>query len=116
MQPNGLSDDTPDDDLVAVAPDKAIFVSRLNTNTTAEAVKNYIGKRYNISSLSGFHVHKLRSDATSSFSSFKIFVGQNNHLYTTLMNEHFWPGNVNVREFVTREYFQRRSKPHTDLP
>lgn len=102
--------DDQDDILVAAAPEKAVFVSRLQSDTTVEAVRNYIGKRYNVSNITGFHIHKLRSDPSSSFSSFKIFVGHCENLFLTLTNEQFWPGNV-----IAREFFRRRKRHNVDI-
>lgn len=79
---------------------KAVWVSRLNPETTNEEIIDYIEKNTPVNDK--FNVHKLvkkdRDVSTLKFVSFKVEV--NEHDFEILMNPDVWPEDVMVREFL----------------
>lgn len=81
---------------------KAIWVSRLNPETTTEQIAEYIVKNTSITDKAKFNVHKLvkkdRELSTLKFVSFKIEANQEE--FDVLSEPDIWPEDVMVREFL----------------
>ena len=81
---------------------KAVWVSRLEPETTDTDIATYITENTLIKEKSKFDVHKLvKKDqdlSTLKFVSFKIAVNQDE--FDVLMDPDVWPENVMVREFL----------------
>lgn len=84
--------------LVAIPPNKTIFVSRLANATTIDDVKFYINNKIGRDVV--ISILKYNSPQPRSISSFKITVSAVD--YSTLLNPKFWPDHTLVREFVYR--------------
>lgn len=92
-----------DNDDIISAPRLVIFVSGLSADLTHEKLTKYISKRIDISTLSGFHVHKLKVDPTRGYSSFKICTGRNQDVFNKILDPKFWPEDVVVHKHFWRD-------------
>lgn len=81
-------------------PEKAIWVSRIHRETTAEELDQYVKTRIGITT-PDISVHKLvkkdRDISSYSFVSFRITCSAAN--FATLINPMYWPSNSQIREF-----------------
>lgn len=81
---------------------KALWISRLNPETSEGEIADYIAQNTSITDFSKFKAHKLVKkdcDLTAlKFVSFKIEM--NDEEYDILSNPDVWPENVMVREFL----------------
>ena len=106
LSPNApitLTPATSNGELIAAIPQKTIFVTGLDVNTGTDVVKQYIQSRYDVSNVQGFHVHKMRVDASKGYSSFKIFLGRNELMFNNLLKRDFWPQGISAHEFFRRQ-------------
>lgn len=101
---------------------RAVWISRLNPETSNEDIANYIIANTPIKDHANFNVHKLvKKDcdlSTLKFVSFKIQVEMDN--FDHLMDPELWPENVMVREFlqdkILGEYFPKLPPPKNQVP
>lgn len=83
--------------LNTVQPTRSVFLSRLDPNTNAEDIFNYV-KFYAKTSVD-FKVRKMLFRNDVPYSSFVINVGRNEGLFNTLVDANFWPVNTIAREY-----------------
>lgn len=91
-----FSEDIVYNPLRAVPAKKTIFVSRLTSDTTADAVNHFIKNK--IGNDADILIQKFNFPQPRYISSFKITVPAN--LFATLLNLNFWPTNTLVREYI----------------
>lgn len=84
--------------LVAVAPKKTVFLSRLAADTSENDIITYIKSK--IKPTADTVVKKFNFSNPRITSSFKVFVSED--LFDTVVNPSFWPQNTLVKEFVYR--------------
>ena len=87
--------------LVAVAPRKTIFLSRLASDTSENDVAHYIKTKIN-GDINDISITKFNfKNPNRVTSSFKIFLPIDK--FNILINNSFWPDNALVKEFIYRE-------------
>lgn len=91
-----------DDELVALAPPKVVFLSNFPKNYEVEKIQTYIANRLNSDDLSHLFVSKMTLPENRAYSSFKITVRNNDLLGDVLLNKQFWPRNTFVKPFLRR--------------
>lgn len=91
-----------DNDFEALKPNKVVFLSNLPNTLPVTKIQSYLQKRIP-SKMSTIHVHKMKGFETKRYSSFKIFVNEDDELFNMLVNKQFWPNNTFVREFFRRD-------------
>ncbi|KAL5282015.1 hypothetical protein ACFFRR_005343 [Megaselia abdita] len=91
--------------LVAVPPNRSIFLSRLKNETSEDDIKNYIIEKLSISS--GFGIRKFDTRG-SKFASFLLRCDDS--IYKTLINTKSWPKNMKVERFFQKGS-RRKNRP-----
>ncbi|XP_017008177.2 uncharacterized protein [Drosophila takahashii] len=86
--------------LTAVPPLKAVFVSRLTTSTTEEALKHYIIAKLSYPDPDDIQVRKIYNKQRRKISSFKILAPD--PIYRIILSPGFWPEHIVVHEFIKK--------------
>ncbi|KAH8354352.1 hypothetical protein KR084_008539 [Drosophila pseudotakahashii] len=86
--------------LIAVPPMKAVFVSRLTTSTTEEALKHYIMAKLSYPDPDDIQVRKLYNKQRRKISSFRILAPD--PIYRMILSPAFWPEHIVVHEFIKK--------------
>ncbi|XP_033163777.1 uncharacterized protein LOC117143291 [Drosophila mauritiana] len=95
----------PDPDILkAVPPMKAVFVSRLITSTTEDALKHYIVAKLPYFNPDDIIVRKIYNKQRRKIASFKVMAPD--PIYYTILNPGFWPEHIIVHEFVKKSLLQ----------
>lgn len=94
----------PPKNLVAIAPRKTIFISRLAADTSENDIIGFINKK--LKNTSDVIVNKFNFSNPRLTSSFKLFVSD--ELFNSLLSPSFWPQNTLVKEFV----YKNRKNPN----
>lgn len=84
--------------LMAVAPKKCIFISRLTSDTSEDDVLTYLKAK--IGTVTDVEIKKFKFANPRTTSSFKIFVPDG--LFDTLLNNSIWPKYTIVKKFEFR--------------
>eukprot|EP00099_Drosophila_melanogaster_P006261 NP_001247216.1 uncharacterized protein Dmel_CG43446, isoform A [Drosophila melanogaster] len=90
--------------LKAVPPMKAVFVSRLVTSTTEDALKHYIVAKLSYPNPDDIIVRKIYNKQRRKIASFKVMAPD--PIYYTILNPGFWPKHIIVHEFVNKSLLQ----------
>lgn len=90
--------------LKAVPPMKAVFVSRLVTSTTEDALKYYIVAKLSYPNPDDIIVRKIYNKQRRKIASFKVMAPD--PIYYTILNPGFWPEHIIVHEFVNKSLLQ----------
>jgi len=85
------------DILRAVPPMKAVFVSRLTTSTTEDALKHYIVAKLSYPDPDDIVVRKIYNKQRRKISSFKVLAPD--LIYNRILSPEFWPDHIVVHEF-----------------
>lgn len=89
-----------DFELVAIAPERKVFISNFPIQTTASDIQSYVRKKLPTTSLSGVNISKIDSKSNRpTFSSFTINTGENIDLFNQLVDPKLWPMHSVVHEF-----------------
>ncbi|KRK02998.1 uncharacterized protein LOC26535278 [Drosophila yakuba] len=92
------------DILKAVPPMKAVFVSRLITSTTEDALKHYIIAKLFYPNPDDIIVRKIYNKQRRKIASFKVMAPDS--IYYMILNPGFWPEHIIVHEFVKKSFLQ----------
>ncbi|XP_037729505.1 uncharacterized protein LOC119560218 [Drosophila subpulchrella] len=88
------------DILRAVPPLKAVFVSRLTTSTTEDALKHYIVAKLSYPDPDDIVVRKIYNKQRRKISSFKVLAPD--LIYSRILSPEFWPEHIVVHEFLKK--------------
>ncbi|KQS38653.1 uncharacterized protein LOC26526751 isoform X2 [Drosophila erecta] len=97
------------DTLIAVPPMKAVFVSRLITSTTEDALKHYIVAKLSHPNPDDIIVRKIYNKQRRKIASFKVMAPD--FIYYMILNPGFWPEHIIVHEFIKKSHLQTNDQP-----
>lgn len=103
--------------LVAIAPQKKVFISNIPSEATVLAVQNHISRSIENINMDHIEVKKMEGKPNQKHSSFVINVGDKVDVFNQLVNKELWPDHCIVQEFTSgnrkqnfhkKRHYQRR--------
>lgn len=96
--------------LKCLKPQRAVFLSGFETDTTVEDIKVYI--EYYARTRLNINIRKMKFHVQSRSAVFVINVGTDDEAFELLCDPHFWPSHANCREY---DFFRSRKRQQQDL-
>lgn len=97
-------------ELVAIAPEKKVFLSNLPSKATVKAIENHLLRKIPMFTISCIEVEKLVIKNDRNYSSFVINAKENLELFNTIVDEKLWPPYSIVHEFKNKSRKQNFQK------
>lgn len=86
-------------ELLAIIPEKKVFLSNLPSHATVKALQNHIQRKIQNFDLTSVEINKMDIGKERKHSSFVLNVKTNMDLYQTFVDANFWPAHSIVHEF-----------------